>query len=71
MSAVISVIISILLKVLPSLLDWVAKESAKPDKQIADDTPAPKTTRDWFAEKVKNHPGYMARVESKDNEKQA
>lgn len=66
MGALISAIISILVKLLPSLLDWFAKESAKPDKEIQDDTPAPKTTRDWFADKVKAHPGYQASLEKRN-----
>ena len=65
MTALISAIITILVQVFPSLLDWLAKESAKPDKEIKDDAPAPKTTRDWFADKIRNHPGYKAHLEKK------
>jgi len=63
MASIISAIISILAKVLPSVLDWITKEAAKPDKKIEDDTPAPDTTREWFADKVREHPGYQAHLE--------
>lgn len=66
MNAIISVVISVLVKVLPVLLDWIVKKAAEPDKKLRDDQPAPETLRKWMSDQIVKHEGYQKRLEKNE-----
>lgn len=68
MGAFISALITVLSKVLPSLLDWMVEKSKQPDRQITDEAPPPKPVRDYLVDKIVNHPGYQKRLIKNEEE---